>query len=133
MAHIIKFEGVEEIKMAMKETFLQLGISQERGLKRGGLYIQRKSQQVVPILTGTLKNSAGTRVLGSGWYADVVVFYTASYAVYVHERTDLQHAPDKQAKFLEGPARKHRYKMLLIISGEMARHMKHVRSFKGKK
>ena len=31
----------------------------------------------------------------------VVVGYTMNYAIHVHERTDLAHAPGKQAKYLE--------------------------------
>ena len=37
--------------------------------------------------------------------ASVIVGYTASYAIYVHERLDLQHKPGKTAKFLTGPAK----------------------------
>lgn len=35
----------------------------------------------------------------------VVVGYSQNYAIYVHERTELQHKEGKQAKFLEEPAR----------------------------
>ena len=35
----------------------------------------------------------------------VTVGYTQEYAVYVHENLEAQHAPGKQAKFLEQPAR----------------------------
>lgn len=35
---------------------------------------------------------------------DVIVGYTAEYAVYVHEDMEARHAPGKQAKFLHQPA-----------------------------
>lgn len=132
MAHIVKIEGVAEIKKAMKEAGTFLGDGARKGLIRGGLYLQRKSQEVVPIEFGILKNSAGTKPVGHGWYTDVIVYYTASYAVYVHERRKLKHKPGKRDKFLEMPARRYRYQLLQIISGEMAKHMKYVRGFKGK-
>lgn len=91
------------------------------GLKRAGLYLQRLSQKVVPVKTGNLKNSAGTRMIGRGKHSAAVVFYTAAYAVYVHERTELQHKPGKIAKFLERPAKLFRDDILRIIAGKQAR------------
>ncbi|MHA1344985.1 MAG: hypothetical protein ACTSO3_01160 [Candidatus Heimdallarchaeaceae archaeon] len=132
MAHMVKVTGVKAIKKAMKKANTLLGDGQRKGLIKGGLYIQRKSQQVVPVEYGILKNSAGTKAIGHGWYTDVIVYYTASYAVYVHERVDLRHKPGKYAKFLERPVRENMSRLLLIISGEMSKHMKRVRSFKGK-
>lgn len=119
MADLVKFKGVKEIIKAMQKTNFKLGILARHGLIKAGLFLQRQSQKIVPIETSTLKNSAGTRALGSGWMTAVVVFYTASYAVYVHERTELRHAPGKKAKFLEEPARRYMSIILRIISGEM--------------
>lgn len=36
----------------------------------------------------------------------VIVGYTQNYALYVHENLEARHAPGKQAKYLEGPARR---------------------------
>lgn len=36
---------------------------------------------------------------------DVIVGYTQNYAIYVHENLEARHAPGKQAKYLEGPAK----------------------------
>jgi hypothetical protein len=56
------------------------------GLKRAGLFVQRESQRLVPVDTGNLKASAFTRTIktASG-DVDVLVGYTAAYALYVHE------------------------------------------------
>lgn len=35
----------------------------------------------------------------------VIVGYTANYGLYVHENLEARHAPGKQAKYLESPAR----------------------------
>jgi len=37
--------------------------------------------------------------------ASVVVGFTQNYGIFVHENLDAKHAPGKQAKFLEAPAR----------------------------
>lgn len=117
---ITSIYGVREVKARLRSSKTRAGNEIERGLKRAGLYVQRLSQKVVPILTGTLKNSAGTRMFGKGAHATAAVFYTAAYAVYVHERTDLKHKTGKQAKFLEEPARSNKANILRIIAGGKA-------------
>ena len=123
MANVVEIHGVDEIKAAMKKADKKLFWSTRRGLLTAGLFIQRESQKIVPVEFGNLKNSAGTRVLGHGWYSAVIVYYTASYAVYVHERTELAHKKGKSAKFLEKPIRENRLKILAIIAGEAERGM----------
>lgn len=85
------------------------------GLIRAGLFAQRKSQQVVPVDTGNLKGSAFTRAEGQGFNTDVHVGYTASYAIYVHERLDLRHKPGKQAKYLSQPVEQHKDEIVKIV------------------
>jgi len=116
MAIVSSITGVDDVIRRMKKSKIFIGKEVEAGLKRAGLFLQRESQKVVPVEFGILKNSAGTRSEGSGLSTVVTVFYTASYAVYVHERTELRHAQGKQAKFLEGPAREKRDELLKKIS-----------------
>lgn len=52
---------------------------------------------------------------------DVVVGYTASYAIYVHENLEARHKPGKQAKFLEEPARTLQPVMIQIVVRAMKR------------
>jgi len=118
MANMVRITGVSDIRIALHKADTQLAKDMRRGLAKAGLLLQRYSQEVVPFDTGNLHGSSGTRVVGRGWDTDAIVFYTASYAVYVHERTDLQHAIGKQAKFLEGPAREHRAELLKVIAAE---------------
>jgi len=118
MARMVEITGVKGVRRRLKRAGVTLGSAVERGLKKGGAFLQRVSQEVVPIKTGALEGSAGTRADGHGWDTDVVVYYTQSYAVYVHERTDLAHKPGKMAKFLERPARENKDRILAIIAGE---------------
>jgi hypothetical protein len=115
--------GADEIKRNLKIAGVKLGLSVRQGLIRAGLFLQRKSQEIVPIDTSTLKNSAGTRADGYNWDTVVSVFYTATYAVYVHERTKLKHKEGKSAKYLEKPARQHKAKILRLIAGEIDKSM----------
>ena len=121
MAHMVKVFGVEEIKAAIKRADRRLSSAFGRGLIKAGLFLQRESQKIVPVDTSNLKNSAGTKSAGHGWYMEVVVYYTADYAVYVHERTELRHKEGKFAKFLEKPAREQKDRILKIIAGEAKR------------
>ena len=120
MANMVKITGVSRVKSAMKRATMDIGPvgrEFEKNIKRAGLFIQRISQEGVPVDTSALKNSAGTEAEGHGFDTEVAVFYTATYAVYVHERTDLRHKPGKQAKFLEGPIKENRKKILAIMAG----------------
>ena len=118
MAHMVEVIGVEDVKRRLKEAGVKLGFQVRRGLIKAGLFLQRESQKVVPVDTSNLKNSAGTKPIGHGWHTDVIVYYEATYAVYVHERTELKHKKGKMAKFLEKPMRENRHRILGIIAGE---------------
>jgi hypothetical protein len=119
MSNVVKIEGVKAILKNMVLFQKEHAVAYSRGLKKAGLFLQRESQKIVPVDTGALKNSAATRVAGQGLKTEVSVLYTQSYAIYVHENLNARHAPGKQAKFLEAPARQHRMKLLEIIKKEM--------------
>lgn len=116
--NVVQVIGVNEIKEALMAADLRQAFFIRRGMLKAGLMLQRASQQIVPIDTGNLKRSAGTKVIGQGWASEVIVYYTAAYAVYVHEMTWLRHKEGKQAKFLERPAREMRQELLAVIAAE---------------
>lgn len=113
--------GVKEIIKRIHTVKGEKAKGMERGLVKGGLHLQKKSQQVVPVDTGKLKNSAFTRKEGSGFSTKVTVGYTASYGIYVHENLEARHKPGKIAKFLEKPARQERDAIIDIIRREAQR------------
>jgi len=106
-----------------------------RGLKTAGLKLQRESQRIVPVDYGNLKASAYTRATGEGFGTSVQVGYTAAYAIFVHENTEMRWkglprlAPHKgrywdpqgrgQSKFLETPMRTLGPQLLQIIKTQM--------------
>ena len=142
MARVTGVSGIDEIIRNLKRVDAQIGRGVARGLKRGGLLLQRASQEIVPVDKGPLKASAFTRnVGGSGFKTDIIVGYTALYSVYVHEDLEATHGEaynrkyaeeiadpnnkrfrsrgaNQQAKFLEQPARNLRPVILKIIHQE---------------
>lgn len=116
MAQVEGLKSLQQKLRAKRDAHMK---AVRRGLLKAGLFLQRKSQQVVPIDTGALRNSAFTRAGGTETNPEVRVGYTQAYAIYVHERQDLRHAKGKSAKYLEGPARQYRQEIVDIVLGEV--------------
>lgn len=111
-------------------------------LYQAGKFLQKVSQEIVPIDTQALHDSAFTLLIPAGMFTNVVVGYNTSYAVRVHEDLDMRHGarfnqhyaseiaqgregytmkrPDEQAKFLEKPARDHQGTILAIVMKGMS-------------
>jgi len=118
MASLIKVTGVQQMISKQKAVALALGKTNEINLKRAGLFVLRESKKIVPVDTGTLKGSGFARnVGGPGWLADVIVGYTAKYAIYVHENPHAKHKEGKTYKFLEKVIRDQRKQILKIVGG----------------
>jgi hypothetical protein len=133
MFRIPTVQGTMQVIRNMKRKDEQFARDVARGLKKGGLYLQRTSQKLVPVEFGVLKNSAFTRAFGSGFQTVVVVGYTAAYAGQVHERVAMKlkgrprrpspphrgrywdPLPRATAKFLEKPVRDDKEKISKIV------------------
>jgi len=116
MANITRMSGMSNVLNNLRKSKVVIGQHTENGLKKAGLFLQRKSQEVVPVDSSNLKGGAGTRNIGgAGFLADIIVFYLAIYAVFVHEDLDARHNPGQKAKFLEGPARENSKELLEIV------------------
>ena len=115
MAKLTMVTGVEEVLKNLSGSRALLERRWPYALAKGGLLLQRMSQEIVPIDTGNLKAGAFTRSEGKGFGTDVSVGYVAHYAVYVHENLEARHKPGKEAKFLEKPMRENRDQILEVI------------------
>ncbi len=115
MAHV---EGLDRVKKALDRMKSKYAAGVERGLKKAGLFLQARSQEVVPVDTGALKNSATTRAEGRGTKTIVTVGYQQSYGVYVHENLEAAHKPGKIAKFLTTPMHQHAHEIANIVREE---------------
>ena len=117
MVGMIKITGVSNVIGRLIKTTQAYEKDVPRKLLKGGLFLQRKSQLIVPIDEDNLRPGAFTRNIGGGGFkADVIVGYVAEYAVYVHENMEARHKPGKEAKFLEKPAKEKRKEILEIIA-----------------
>jgi len=146
MAQMVRITGVNTVIKNLTKSGNKLASGTARGLKLAGHFLERESKKIVPVQVGTLKASSYTRNIGgSGFRTDIVVGYTAKYAVYVHEDLEkahgemfnIKHAQEiaaargtargtakggmfrrgkgQQAKFLEKPARENRGEIIDII------------------
>lgn len=107
------------------------------GLYQEGLAIMHESQQLVPVLTGTLRASG--RVLAPEIEGDLVTVTlgygygettnpqtgesASGYAIPVHERVDVVH-PNGEAKFLEKPALERSDKLAGSVAVSITRAVK---------
>ena len=91
MAQLCKIIGVSSYLAKLKSVSSNQVAAIARGLKKGGLFIQRASTDIVPIQTGNLRASAFTRSDGHGKDTIVTTGYTAAYAIYVHEDQEARH------------------------------------------
>lgn len=144
---IVTVEGLSEVigNLRKEKTFTEKMVAQ--GLIKAGTFIYKESRKIVPMQRGILRASAYVRPIGSLALKsfEVIVGYTAGYAVYVHEILTNAHGaafnrkhaakirhmiaigksntnngwffrkPEEQAKFLERPVRDNRDEIFRII------------------
>jgi hypothetical protein len=94
-------KGVAETRKALGELARKYPQETARALHAEGLGIQANAVLRAPVDTGRLRGSAYTtppQVTVEG--SRVEVGFNTDYAVFVHERTEVQHDPG-EAKFLE--------------------------------
>ena len=88
---MVKVTGMNKVRANLKKYSQDQGHAFGMRMMAAGFYLQKLSQKIVPTFTGHLRGSAFTRRYGLGFKTDVVVGYTAKYAVYVHEDLDKRH------------------------------------------
>ena len=123
MAEVMKIQGVRKVVHNVNSAKAGAAYGVEVGLKKAGLFLQGKSQDLAPVDTGNLHGGAYTRHEGTGVDTEVEVGYVAEYAVYVHEDLFAHHNVG-QAKFLEQPMRDHKDDVTRIVQDEVKRHIK---------
>lgn len=93
-----QLEGVNEVTRNLLRAGKIIQRNTQRGMKKAGLFLERKSNEIVPIQTGNLRGSSFVRASGSGVRFAVTIGYTASYAVFVHENLDAAHGSEFNVK-----------------------------------
>lgn len=105
----ITVTGLSSVLRNLKASKSEIGRGIERGLKRGGLFLQRESMKQVPVDLGNLRASGFTRSEKSGIDTEVTVGYTAEYAAAVHEKPMKRKGQPRQGNHLDGQKRKGNY------------------------
>lgn len=101
----MKLKGLNEMQTKMSRMVNNTAPSSYRtAVIKALLRVEAESARRVPVDKHKLRPSGlgNARILKSGPEgASGIMGYTANYAVYVHERTELKHKPGKEAKFLQ--------------------------------
>jgi len=112
----IRFTGTDTVIRNMNGSIAKIRNQTKAGLYAAGLMIKEKALRLTPIELGNLRGSTYVNPPILAPQGPVVeVGYTAAYAVYVHERTELHHDPPTQAKFLEDAIKMNTKEILGII------------------
>jgi len=100
------------------ERYKALSVKEQRGrMREACMEVQRRSQLVVPVDVGNLKNSCETRVVHTASGVRGQIMYLAAYAAFVHENLRARHNPGKRAKFLQGPLQDSTHEVARILGG----------------
>lgn len=114
---LVELKGMNTVIRNLMKSKKTIAVGVARGLKQGGLHLQRKSQEIVPVQLGNLKASGFCRnVGGTGFDTDIVVGYgseACNYAVYVHEDLNKAHGQAFNIKHADKIARAGTYKTSL--------------------
>lgn len=92
--------GKEEVERNLTREIRGIAGRTRAGIRLACLLVRRRAQNLTPVDTGALKNSAWTEVVNTSRGPVGAVFYNASYAVHVHENMTARHETGI-AKFLE--------------------------------
>jgi len=109
-------QGVKGLTIDLKAHKEKSALKLTGALMKGGLFLQRKSQNLVPIDTNVLRASAETQIVkADGLDIEVTMGYGTDYGIYVHENLEMRHKPGKSAKFVEIPLRLRREELKAVI------------------
>lgn len=93
-----------------------------RGLFLSGEFVLGETQAVVPIDETALSRSGTSSVDEQQLVA--AVSYDTPYAAVQHEQMDYQHAPGRQAKYLEQPLNASRRTIEALVAAQLRRAMR---------
>jgi len=114
----MKLLNVPQLQRSLKNYSDSLEKHFERGITKAGAWLLRESKKIVPVDTNALRTSGIATKQHGGWRTTIIISYSTSYAIYVHEDLNARHAKGKSAKFLEKPFRTGLATMRKIIQDE---------------
>ncbi len=96
----MELQGINETTKAILRQNKRFAKNFKKGFEKAGRYILGKSRRIVPVDTKFLWKSGYVESQGDGLKTSVYVGYSAFYAIWVHERTEIVRSGIRQAKFL---------------------------------
>lgn len=100
----------------------ELRAAAARGLYLGAEHVLGVSNNRVPLDEGTLQHSGTASVDENDLKA--MVSYDTPYAVRQHEEMDFQHAPGREAKYLENSLNAERGQVLALVAAQVRRALR---------
>lgn len=120
MAKQVRIDGIGKVLKNLNRSVVGIKSKSRQGLQAAALLVLGTSKELTPVDTGNLRGGTYTKLFGGRDNPGAEIGYTAAYAVFVHERTELHHKAPTQAKFLE-TALKQKAKRVLEIIRKTAR------------
>lgn len=117
MAKQVAISGFDNVLRNLNQKIGMIKSKSRQGLKVAGLIVEGASKRMTPVDTGNLRAGTYTELLEISGNVGVEIGYTANYAVFVHERTELHHNFG-QAKFLEEALKQNERQILGAIAGK---------------
>lgn len=114
MAKQVRIDGIGKVLSNLNRSISGIKSKSRQGLQTAALVVLGTSKELTPVDTGNLRAGTYTKLIGGLNNPGAEIGYTAAYAVFVHERTELHH-PVGQAKFLETALKQNAKRVLEII------------------
>lgn len=114
MARRVAISGIDKVLSNLNRSVTGIKNRSRQGIQVAALMVLGTSKKLTPVDTGNLRAGTYTKLLGGLNNPGAEIGYTAAYAVFVHERTELHH-PVGQSKFLETALKQNAKKVLEII------------------
>ena len=110
----MKISGQDRVIRNLAQYASRLSSAMDAAVSASAGTVMVESQELCPVATGALRDSAATAAEVQDGVITAVVGYTASYAVPVHEKTEIWHT-NGQAKFLEDAVKQYEPKYLFDL------------------
>ena len=124
--------GIPESRKALRNLSKAAQKGAEKGVKKATKFLLKETLKVTPIKTGKLRKSGQTRYTGKGYKKVGKIWFTARYAIYVHEDESKKHESPTRSKFLQATMWKYRKTTREIVEFEIAKAEYGVRMAKSK-
>ena len=112
----MKIVGADRVIRNLSRYASRMSSAMDAAVLQSAEIVKDESQASCPVATGALRDSAVTASESADDVINAAVGYTASYALYVHERLDVTHV-NGEAKFLEKALKSYETRFLPALKG----------------